>query len=302
MRPLSCAVAVFAYNEEKTIVQCLDSIQKSCEGTDTIIHVLANGCTDGTERAVNRYAQTRRNVRLVAIELGDKANAWNHYVHVDAPQADVHFFVDGDVMISPGALRNMTECLHRHPEASAAAGLPISGRSRDSLREKLISNREMAGNFYALRGSTVDAFRRRDLRLPVGIFGEDGLVGMLVKCDLDPLEESKPDRIAPCEEGGFYFDSLSILNLSHWRIYRNRKMRYAIRRQQANMLYPMLFAGGIGAMPRHVADMYRNRADVLKLRWNGTNTYFDFVAIQRIKRKIKLGAAARTLDEARYYS
>ena len=302
MRPLSYSVAVFAYNEEQAITQCLDSIQQSCEGTDTIIHVLANGCTDGTERAVSRYAQTHRNIRLVVIELGDKANAWNHYVHVIAPRADVHFFVDGDVMISPGALRNMTECLHRHPEASAAAGLPISGRSRDSLREKLISNREMAGNFYALRGSTVDDFRRRDLRLPVGIFGEDGLVGMLVKCDLDPLEKSKPDRIVPCEEGGFYFDSLSILNLSHWRIYRNRKMRYAVRRQQANMLYPMLFAGGLDAMPRHVADMYGKRSDVLKLRWNGTNTYFDFVAIRRIKRKTKLGAAASALDEARYYS
>lgn len=297
-----CSVAVFAYNEAAVIEACLDSIETDCRAEATTIYVLMNGCTDGTDTVVRSYAVKHPNVTPVAVRLGDKANAWNHYVHDVAPDADFHCFVDGDVTITAGSLAGMANCFADHPEADAAAALPAGGRSRDVFRDKLVRKRELAGNFYGLRGTVIDRFRNRGVRLPTGLFGEDGLVTTLVKWDLDPLGACREERVIACVEAGFGFESLSPFVISHWRIYRNRKMRYAVRRQQAGMLYPLLFQRGIAAMPNHVVDLYRAGKSELRLEWNGWNTVFDYLAIRRIRKKLDSDNDSAMADEARFYS
>lgn len=299
----SVSVAVFAYNESAAIRDCLDAIGACAPEAALTVHVLINGCTDDTEAQVRAYQPRGFAMRPVVIARGDKANAWNTYVQEVAPDdAALHVFTDGDMTMAPGSIAGFLQAFAAAPQANGCAGLPISGRSRDAFRDKLLQNHEMAGNLYALRGRCVQAFRSRALRLPFGIFGEDGLVTTLVKHDLDTTGPRHEDRITATTQGGFAFRPLSPWHPSDWRIYRNRRMRYAVRRQQANMLYPLLFEQGIGAMPAHVVDLYRARHAAMERGWRGLDTYFDYVARQRIRRDVAAGAAAKAADQAHLYS
>jgi glycosyltransferase involved in cell wall biosynthesis len=298
------SIAVFAYNEEERIQDCLDAIAAMSEEARIVAHILINGCTDGTERVVRGYQARGFELRAVHIGRGDKANAWNHYVHAVAPEdAQVHVFTDGDMTITKGSIAGFLRCFDAHPEANGMAGLPATGRSRQALRDQLVNRREMAGNLYALRGTCLAEFRRRRVRLPVGLFGEDGLVTTLVKYGLDTLGPRVDARVTATEQGGFAFRALSPWSLGDLRIYRNRKRRYALRQLQAEMLYPLLYEKGVGAMPEHVIDLYRARFPSTRLGWRGLDTIFAWEARQRVIRDLaKADEAVKAEDRAHLYS
>ena len=100
----SWPVAIFAHNEAEHILACLESLAQAAPDKRLECFVLANACTDETEALVMKYAEGYPGIHLVSIEVGDKSNAWNVYVHEIAPTAEVHFFIDGDVEACPGAL------------------------------------------------------------------------------------------------------------------------------------------------------------------------------------------------------
>jgi glycosyltransferase involved in cell wall biosynthesis len=301
-RPL-VSVAVFAYNEENGIADALGRIEACADAATLRVHVLINGCTDRTERVVRAYRPTRAEVLPVVIARGDKANAWNHYTHEVAPQdAAMHVFTDGDMLITPGSVGAFLHAFASEPHVHGCAGLPVSGRSRDAFRDKLRRQREMAGNLYAVRGDCLGEFRRRGVRLPFGIFGEDGLVTALIKHDLDMRGRPDDTRITATAGAGFGYQQLSPWHPRDWRTYRNRKMRYAVRRQQAQMLYDLLREKGTAAMPSHVVDLYRQCGAGLQLRWNGVDTPFDWIALRRIRRDIAADESVKLEDRAHLYS
>ncbi len=279
-------VAVFAYNEEELITGCLTSILAAGEGRPLRIYVLINGCTDRTEAVVRRFAETRTQVVPVTLPIGDKANAWNAFVHEIAPEAESYIFIDGDMQIVPGSIAAVERCFVAHPGALAVAAVPSSGRTIGSFRTMIVQERVVAGNFYALSGRFVRDVRAKQVRLPIGMFGEDGLVGTLVRWNLDPKSEPDFTRIEPCPDAQWQFDSFSPLRPKHWRLYKNRMMRYATRRLQARMLYPRLWKDGLAGMPKDVMTLYREEFAKCRLEWNGFDTIFDLVAFRRIRRRL----------------
>lgn len=297
------SVAVFAYNEERGITTALDHLDACGDEADLRVHVLINGCTDGTERVVREYRPRRMEVVPIVIAQGDKANAWNHYTHeVAPPDAVMHVFTDGDMEVAAGSIAAFLRRFAEEPHANGCSGLPVSGRSRDSFRAKLIRNREMAGNLYALRASCLAAFRALGVRLPVGIFGEDGLVTTLVKYDLDPRGRRDDQRIIAADGAGFGYPPLSPWRLHDWRTYHRRRMRYAVRRLQAVMLYELLRERGLEAMPAHVVDLYRQRGHRVRLEWNGLATVFNWIAMRRIRRDIAADDSVKLEARAHLYS
>jgi glycosyltransferase involved in cell wall biosynthesis len=301
--PVFVSACIFAYNEESQIAAALEALEACADEARLRLHVLINGCTDRTEAVVRAWRPTRVEVVPVVLPRGDKANAWNHYVHEVAPlDAAIHLFTDGDMLVSKGSVAAFLKAFAAAPHANGCAGLPVSGRSRDGFRAKLRNGREMAGNLYALRGSCVAEFRRKGVRLPFGMFGEDGLVTALVKYDLDMRGARDDSRVAVAEEAGFGYVPLSLLRPGDWRTYRNRKMRYAVRRQQALMLYDLLREKGPEAMPAHVVDLYRLRGGAMKLAWRGPDTWFDWVAIRRIRRDIAADDSVKQEARAHLYS
>jgi hypothetical protein len=121
------------------------------------------------------------------------------------------------------------------------------------------------------------------VRIPLRLEGDDGLIGALVRWDLDPRRPMNSQLIAPCAEAGFMFDSFNVSRLSDWRAYWRRMVRYGRRRYEFSLLGPRLKAGGLAAMPRDIREVYQD-ADRLGLRWDGLYTITNWCALREMRR------------------
>jgi hypothetical protein len=195
----------------------------------------------------------------------------------------VYFFMDGDARIVPGALTRLAEGLERAPKAHAASAPPASGRNIARDRDNLIAERVLVANLYALRGEFVGRLQQTGARLPLGLEGDDGLLGALIKWDLQPDKQGFDDeRIVPCPDSGFLFESVSPLDPTQWRGYWRRAVRYGRRFYEFQLLGPLLKERGLGGLPVHVKDIY-GEAQRLPLRWNGFYTLTNMVALQQMR-------------------
>jgi glycosyltransferase involved in cell wall biosynthesis len=272
-------VGIFAHNEERVILECLRSVDQP--GVRPF--VLLNGCTDGTERVVEAFVREGGRAEIVRIARGDKANAWNVFVHEAGPPADVWYFVDADVTIEAGAFEALANTLRRHPGANAAAAVPRSGRSRAWMTQLVTVERLLMGNLYALNGAFVDRLRHRGTRMPVGYIGEDGWITSMAKWDGDPAGPWREDRVEPSPEAGYSYRSFSPMVPSDWRKYWRRRVRYSLRHFQHLLLREALLEGGLPAMPADIADLYVRRASVSKLRPRPREFVFDWLALRAIR-------------------
>ncbi len=294
---------VLAHNEATRIVACLDSIFAAEPDRRFSIFVMANGCTDDTEKIVSQYAETHDGVKLISIAIGDRCNAWNVFVHetvpAHVPRGDVYFFMDGDCRACPGSFTELAKGLADNPGANAAGAPPMCGRDMERDAKELLDGRRIVANLYALSGRFVRDIRAKGVRLPLGLdAADDGLIGALAKWDLDPRNEWDHARVVPCPKAGFLFDSLSPTNWKDWKQYWRRLVLYGRRHYDNQLLGPRLKKEGIAGMPERISDLYSD-AEKLSLRWQGIYTITNFVALRRIQKKARdLKARARALRQA----
>jgi len=90
------SVCVPAYNEEKTIYRCLNSI--TCQDDINICEILVgiNSSTDETKKIVESFGKKDKRVKCIDSAKG-KANAWNALNK--AAQNDLRIFQDGDSVV-----------------------------------------------------------------------------------------------------------------------------------------------------------------------------------------------------------
>jgi glycosyltransferase involved in cell wall biosynthesis len=286
-----CPIAVLAYNEEKSITRCLQSIYEAGPGLDLQIHVLANGCTDKTEEIVAEYAKSHSEVIMHSIKFGDRSNAWNIYVYDIAPAAGIHIFIDGDCCASSNAVSMLYASLENNSYANAAAAVPMSGRNKNHYRNELLKYQEFHGNLYALRGSFLESLREKGIKIPIHYCGDDGLLGALVKFNLNLHEDRFWDnkRIIVCSEAGFYFDSLNPLSHRDWGKFFNRKVTYSIRNINTKLIQNAFKKYGFVELPNHIRDFYIRYYDLYRFEYKGLNTFFNWLATRKIERMIKCG-------------
>ena len=283
------ALAVFAHNESGRIRPALESIVRAAGNRDVEVWVLANGCTDSTIDEVRACADVLPDLWLAEIDVADKANAWNVYVHEligteRAGEIETYFFMDGDVTLEPDALVLLDAALSEVPSAKAAGGMPASGRDRSSWRKRMVRNGILAGNLYALRSGFVDCMRQRQIRVPVGLVFEDSLLSWLVVTQFgQPAAADDAPQCIFCLTAEFSFRSLSLLRPSDYRLYSRRKWRYVRGGLQLEMLKNVLRAGGMAAMPVHVNELYVNAPLPSRLRWVGLDTPLRALAVVWIR-------------------
>ena len=281
-------VMVLAHNEERHIAACLDSIFAADAAAPLAVYVMANGCSDRTEDIVREYATREPRVHLVSIALGDKCNAWNVFVHetvaTQCAGAPIYFFMDGDARAVAGSFSAMERALRAEPAANAVGAPPAAGRSMAHDRDELLRDRGLVANLYALRGTFVERCRAVGVRIPLKLEGDDGLIGALVRWDLDPRQAMDARRIAPCADAGFLFESFSPRRAGDWRAYWKRMVRYGRRRYEFALLGPRLRAGGIEAMPRDIREIYRD-VHRLRLTWDGMYTITNWLALREMRRQ-----------------
>jgi len=285
----SWSLAVFAHNESGRIRTALESLVRAAADRDVEVWVLANGCTDSTTDEVRACTNVLPNLWLAEIDVADKANAWNVYIHElitpeRAGEIETYFFMDADVTLEPDALFVLASALSQVPGAKAAGGMPASGRDKARWRGRMVRNGVLAGNLYALRASFVESLRQRNIRMPVGLIGEDLFVSWLVATQLG--RTTGLDDGPQCIFGvgaEFSFRSLSPMRPGDYRIYLRRKWRYTLRALQLEMLMHVLRSGGMAAMPGHVNDLYLKAPLPSRLRWGGLDTPLRVLAVLWIR-------------------
>ena len=285
---------VLAYNEERHIAACLDSIFASEPGQAFDVFVMANGCTDRTGDIVLEYGRRRPGVHLVSIALGDKCNAWNVFIHQTVPARcpgrEVYIFMDGDARAVPGSFSAMARALRSHPRAHAASAAPASGRNIARDRDGILEESGLVANLYSLRGSFVEQLCARGVRIPLKLEGDDGLIGALVKWDLAPERQGfDHERIVACADAAFEFEPISPLRPSDWMVYWKRAVRYGRRHYEFQLLGSGLKARGIAGLPADITELYP-RAESLRLKWDGLYTLTNLIALRQMR---KLGRLQR---------
>lgn len=287
----SYTVALFAHNEERRIAAAVRAVVAEVAATGgwrcLAIHVLCNGCRDRTVELVQ--AMSGGLVHCLELARGDKAATWNTYVHEHAPAADAHVFMDGDLELIPGGLRPLLDGLSATPATRASSGLARSGRHLAAHRVAALERRELGGGLYALSGEFVARMQLQGIRLPVGWIGDDNLLCTLVRLDLDPFATLDYSRVEPVPAAGYRFDSLSPTDWRDWRIYFNRRIRYAIRRIENHLFYQRFYRQGYAVMPATADELFAACADDLRSlpSAGGADRLFHALARRRIAARLR---------------
>ncbi|MBK7674447.1 MAG: glycosyltransferase family 2 protein [Candidatus Accumulibacter sp.] len=283
------AMAIFAHNEEKNIIKCLESVSKAIRNGDECV-ILNNGSSDNTGALVEEFIACSGFGRLVTINFGDKANAWNVFVHDIGIDAEVFFFLDGDCEIEENSLDALEECIVSNPRVNAAAALP-SAKVSPKNRAAMIRDGGLAGNLYALSDQFVERVRKHSVRLPIGLIGDDSLIGALAYWDLNPRVGWDITKIAVCKEAVFSYVPLSCFSISDLRLYYRRKIRYSLRYFQTELMKKPLKEYGLEAIPESVEKLYVDHISEVRVTRGGIDALFDYLAAREIRKCILLRKA-----------
>lgn len=256
-------IAVFCQNERRRIAACLNSISTAIGSRSALITVIVNGSTDDSA-AVAQAASARIGtpVQIFSIPHADKSNAINSFLHDRRLRADagLYFFVDGYVIIDAGALEATAARLADCPDAVAATGVPSNGRSEARSAQRTVAvGGEMHGGLYALTSDFVRRMADGGIRLPVGLYRGDGLLGSMAAHDLDAM--GKPwlnSRLVGVSGATYKIDVMSPFRLRDLR----RQFRRTIRQMRGKLenaaVKQVIYAGGYAALPTFADDMIRD--------------------------------------------
>ena len=236
------SIAVFAYNEESGIERCIRSLYENSDSRLDRVVVLANGCSDRTVEISNALISEYSNLEVLEIEVPDKCNAWNTYVHETASlETPVHFFVDADVWFVGDVFKHLSKALSSSDVANAAAGFPMSGRNREAYAKLMTERYCLFGNCYALKSQFLSLIREKKFSLPIGLMWIDSAITKAVNSDLEDQRRGHNDRIVSIPGCGYAFDSLFFLNPSDIKLYLSRIARYETGKLQKHFLEQIPF-------------------------------------------------------------
>lgn len=229
------SVAIVSSRESiDTLRSAVEAVLKTLSSTPATIDVIVNGNRRLAEQMAAALPELRStgscpvSLRLWHIEVGDKAHAWNEYLHSIWQPSDVVYFIDGYAQVSPGCLSLLKEGLDRVPHAWAISGVPTLGRNAQSLREEMIQESGGHGTLHALRGNVCLQMRQRGFRIPLGLYRVDGLVFALIAFALDPATNSwDTSRTVVHPDVTWTFRPLAWWRLSDLRTYGRRLLRQA---------------------------------------------------------------------------
>jgi hypothetical protein len=232
-------ITMFAYNEEDNISTSLTSVHANKGTQINKVFLIANGCTDNTIQQAERLKKKLHfhELQIIDLEIGDKCNAWNHYMHVLADDVDCHFFIDADVNFSDRCFQKMHSKLMSTANAEVAiAGLPLSGRNIEFYRSLVIERACFFGNLYGIRHNFVERIREVNFHLPIGLNWIDSFLTKAVNTDLQFFNYNLPNRVTYIDNVGYSFESLSPFNKADVKLYFNRIARYELGKLQEKHL------------------------------------------------------------------
>lgn len=181
-------VVVFAARETAdSVLRTLDAIRAAAPQQNLVVDVLVNGNPELATSLKPLMQQTAGvTMRLWAIGIGDKSNAWSQYLHQIWSGEELVFFIDGYVRVWPDALRSLGAMVTADAQALGGTGVPTSGRSAWVHAKEMLRKGGFHGNLCCIKGSVISEMRRLKIELPIGLYRVDSLVAALLCFSLDP--------------------------------------------------------------------------------------------------------------------
>lgn len=232
--PIERAVSIYSSREEFSVLQrTVQAAVAACGNAPSVVDIIVNG----NERLAEQIASIpailgpsgpTTSVRLWYVRLGDKAQAWNQYVHDIAPSARRYFFIDGYARLDPDAIDELTHAIDAAPGALAGTGVPDNGAGARAFAAAVTAEGGIHGNFYALTDRAMKQLRALPFRLPLGIYRTDPTLGAALSFGLGLFaREWRPtQRIVACSLARW-----SIKTLSWWNPQDINKQRKRLLRQ-----------------------------------------------------------------------
>ncbi len=256
---ISCQAAVFCQNEAGRIAACLRSIAANMRG-DGLITLIVNGSSDDSVTVARREAaELAVELRIFTIAHGDKSHAINCFFHNRTIREDAALYVcvDGYAVIAPGSLDALANRLDATPHALAASGVASNGRTARGMARRAVEiGGVLQGQFHALRPDFVRRIVEGGIRLPIGLYRGDGLLGAMAAHDLDPVHNAWDNsRIVGVAEATFEIDALSVFRWQDVRRQLRRKVRQMRGRVENAAIKRLVQSSGYQALPCFADDM-----------------------------------------------
>jgi hypothetical protein len=252
------SVTVFCRNEVQRIGACIGSVAAAAEGLRTSLTVIANGSTDGSAAAAAQAARAHGLASTIyTIRTGDKAHAINQSLGPLRRPAGLYVFVDGYCIISPAAFTSFIRALADAPHALAATGVSGNGRTmKRATAETIAQGGLLHGQLHALRPGFIDRMAAGGLRLPIGLYRGDGLLGSMACHALDPVGHPwDGHRIAGVAEATYAIEELSPLRPSHISRQFRRKVRQMRGVLENAAIRAIIYTHGYQGLPEYADDM-----------------------------------------------
>jgi len=265
------ALVIFACRESLPQLRQTLAAALVSASTCAVIHVLVNGSPALANALAAELTRQQRGIgkdgsgptlKVWSIPLGDKANAWNQYIHQIWAGEAIAFFIDGYVRLNADAVELLGSAVEANAQALGGTGVPTMGRSAKALRENMIINTGFHGNFCCLKGGTVRQMRDKQIRLPVGLYRTDSLMGAILSYALDPGQHVWEDhRIHVHPKASWQIEPARWWRLKDLQAYVRRYLR-----QARGILEKAAFADHVVNRRCHPASM-PGTAKELVLEW-----------------------------------
>ncbi len=253
-------IAVYCRDEQNVVGSCLDAIIQQADPARSALTLILNGCTDASgDRAIAVLAHCRVPATVYSIAYPDKSNAINRFFYQWRHDASLYFGVDAHTTIAPQALANLAAGLDQQPQALAATGISENGRTMRAATEiGLRQGGQLNGPLYAVRASFVERMVAQGVRLPIGLYRGDGLLGSMLAHDLDALAEPfVRSRILSVGTSAFSIRQLSPFRLSDLIRQFRRKIRQMRGILENQAIKDVIYRSGYTALPQYADDMIR---------------------------------------------
>ncbi len=253
-------VGVFGRNEASRIGQCIASIARAGRGLRVLATVLLNGTADNSAEVALCAARAEAlPIEIYHFTHADKSNAINRFFHDLRAPADAVCCVDAYALIGPDSLSGFTRAFADRPDARLATGIAINGRSEPrSVERTLTVGGVTHGQLYAPGRAFLDRLTGRGLRLPLGLYRGDGLLGSMAAHDLDPVTQPWENRrVIGVKDATYEIASLSPFRLADVRRHLRRRVNHMRGRLETAAMKEIIYIGGYAALPEHADDMIR---------------------------------------------
>jgi cellulose synthase/poly-beta-1,6-N-acetylglucosamine synthase-like glycosyltransferase len=292
------SVGVCAYNEERNIRACLDSIMRqSADFPIQEILIVSSGSTDGTDEIVRQFERLDHRFRLVRQERREgKNSAINEFLK--QAKGDILVLVNADNRLDEGSLQHLLEPF-KDEVVGVSGGHPVPVNDKESVTgfavHMLWEMHHRISMIYPKIGELM-AFRRLDNPLPTRSQSDEDLIRIeLEKRGLRSVYviEAIVFNKGPTTVADFWKQRIRVnigeKYLKRWLDYQvptwNRKLLFGamLGFLAANARHPirLMIAMAMEAMARAYSSLYVTLDKGDRAIWNQVSSTKDLVAEKR---------------------